>query len=242
MIAKEGKEVLERKLRHLKIKMNEKTVNELVNFFKLKTSFDLYYQIGNGSIDNQQLKKYANQRSNALMHFLKSKINRPTALKQEFAKEEVSANYDMLVFGKDQEKLKYSLSKCCNPIPGDPVFGFITISDGIKVHKHNCPNALSMQSQYAYRVISAKWIDSTQQGFKASLELTGVDNIGLVNEVTRVISGILNVNIHSINISGDEGFFHGMITVHIRNNQQLNNLIQKLLKIDGLEKVKRITN
>lgn len=242
LIAKEGKEVLERKLRHLKIKMNEKTVNELVNFFKLKTSFDLYYQIGNGSIDNQQLKKYANQRSNALMHFLKSKINRPTALKQEFAKEEVSANYDMLVFGKDQEKLKYSLSKCCNPIPGDPVFGFITISDGIKVHKHNCPNALSMQSQYAYRVISAKWIDSTQQGFKASLELTGVDNIGLVNEVTRVISSILNVNIHSINISGDEGFFHGMITVHIRNNQQLNNLIQKLLKIDGLEKVKRITN
>lgn len=242
LIAKEGKEVLERKLRHLKIKMNEKTINELVNFFKLKTSFDLYYQIGNGSIDNQQLKKYASQRSNALMHFLKSKMNRPTALKQEFAKEEVSANYDMLVFGKDQEKLKYSLSKCCNPIPGDPVFGFITINDGIKVHKHNCPNALSMQSQYAYRVISAKWIDSTQQGFKASLELTGVDNIGLVNEVTRVISSILNVNIHSINISGDEGFFHGMITVHIRNNQQLNNLIQKLLKIDGLEKVKRITN
>ncbi len=242
LIAKEGKEVLERKLRHLKIKMNEKTINELVNFFKLKTSFDLYYQIGNGSIDNQQLKKYASQRSNALMHFLKSKMNRPTALKQEFTKEEVSSNYDMLVFGKDQEKLKYSLSKCCNPIPGDPVFGFITIKDGIKVHKHNCPNALSMQSQYAYRVISAKWIDSTQQGFKASLELTGVDNIGLVNEVTRVISSILNVNIHSINISGDEGFFHGMITVHIRNNQQLNNLIQKLLKIDGLEKVKRITN
>lgn len=242
LIAKEGKEVLERKLRHLKIKMNEKTINELVNFFKLKTSFDLYYQIGNGSIDNQQLKKYASQRSNALMHFLKTKMNRPTALKQEFTKEEVSSNYDMLVFGKDEEKLKYSLSKCCNPIPGDPVFGFVTIKDGIKVHKHNCPNALSMQSQYAYRVISAKWIDSTQQGFKASLELTGVDNIGLVNEVTRVISSILNVNIHSINISGDEGFFHGMITVHIRNNQQLNNLIQKLLKIDGLEKVKRITN
>ncbi len=242
LIAKEGKEVLERKLRHLKIKMNEKTINELVNFFKLKTSFDLYYQIGNGSIDNQQLKKYASQRSNALMHFLKTKMNRPTALKQEFIKEEVSSNYDMLVFGKDEEKLKYSLSKCCNPIPGDPVFGFVTIKDGIKVHKHNCPNALSMQSQYAYRVISAKWIDSTQEGFKASLELTGVDNIGLVNEVTRVISSILNVNIHSINISGDEGFFHGMITVHIRNNQQLNNLIQKLLKIDGLEKVKRITN
>ena len=239
-IAKEGKEVLERKLRHLKIKLNEKTTNELVNFFKLKTSFDLFYQIGNGTIDNQQLKRYANQRSNALMHFLKTKMNRPTALKDEIIKEEVTPDYDMLVFGKDEEKLKYSLSKCCNPIPGDKVFGFITIRDGIKVHKHNCPNALSMQSQYAYRVISAKWVDSKQEGFKATVELTGVDTLGLVNEVTRVISGNLHVNIHSLNISSDGGIFHGKITVEIKNNNQLNQLVQKLLKIDGIEKVKRI--
>ena len=170
-------------------------------------------------------------------------MSRPTALKQNLVKEEeVTANYDMLVFGKSEEKLKYSLSKCCNPIPGDSVFGFVTIHEGIKVHKHNCPNGLSMQSQYAYRVISAKWIDSSHQGFKATLEVTGVDNLGLINEVTKVISSILNVNIHSINISGDEGFFHGMITVHINNNKQLNNLIQKLLKIDGIEKVTRNTN
>ena len=239
-IAKEGKEVLERKLRHLKIKLNEKTTNELVNFFKLKTSFDLFYQIGNGTIDNQQLKRYANQRSNALMHFLKTKMNRPTALKDEIIKEEVTPDYDMLVFGKDEEKLKYSLSKCCNPIPGDKVFGFITLRDGIKVHKHNCPNALSMQSQYAYRVISAKWVDSKQEGFKATVELTGVDTLGLVNEVTRVISGNLHVNIHSLSISSDGGIFHGKITVEIKNNNQLNQLVQKLLKIDGIEKVKRI--
>jgi GTP pyrophosphokinase len=240
MIASEGKEILERKLRHLKIKVNERTINELVNFFKLKTSFDLFYQIGTGTISNPQLKKYANQRSNALMHFLKTKMNRPTALKNEAVKEEVTPEYDMLVFGKDEEKLKYSLSKCCNPIPGDKVFGFITIKDGIKVHKHNCPNALSMQSQYAYRVISAKWIDSKQVGFKATVELTGVDTIGLVNEVTRVISSNLNVNIHSLNISSDEGIFLGRIVVEIKNNNQLNQLVQKLLKIDGIEKVKRI--
>ncbi len=240
MIASEGKEILERKLRHLKIKVNERTINELVNFFKLKTSFDLFYQIGTGTISNPQLKKYANQRSNALMHFLKTKMNRPTALKNELVKEEVTPEYDMLVFGKDEEKLKYSLSKCCNPIPGDKVFGFITIKDGIKVHKHNCPNALSMQSQYAYRVISAKWIDSKQVGFKATVELTGVDTLGLVNEVTRVISNNLNVNIHSLNISSDEGIFLGRIVVEIKNNNQLNQLVQKLLKIDGIEKVKRI--
>ena len=147
----------------------------------------------------------------------------------------------MLVFGKEEEKLKYSLSKCCNPIPGDKVFGFITIKDGIKVHKHNCPNAVSMQSQYAYRVITAKWIDSKQEGFKATVEITGVDNIGLVNEVTRVISNNLSVNIHALNISGDEGFFHGFITVEIKNNNQLNQLIAKLKAIEGIENVKRNT-
>lgn len=242
LIAKEGKEVLTRKLRHLKIKFNEKTTNELVNFFNLKTSFDLFYRIGNGSIENQQLKKYANQRSNAIMHFFKTKMNRSTAIKEDPLKEEeVNTNYDMLVFGRNEEKLLYSLAKCCKPIPGDQVFGFVTIKEGIKVHKHNCPNALSMQSQYAYRVISAKWIDSSHQGFKASLSITGIDNLGLVNDVTKVISSNLNVNITNINISGDEGFFQGKITVHVKNNKQLTNLMQQIKKIDGIEKVKRET-
>ena len=241
-IANEGKEILARKLRHLKIKFNEKTTNELVNFLKLKTSFDLFYRIGNGSIDNQQLKKYANQRSNALVHFFKTKIKRGTSTPVENLNDEISSNFDMLVFGKDEEKLMYKISKCCNPIPGDRVFGFITIKEGIKVHKYNCPNALSMQSQYAYRIISAKWIDSTQQGFKSTLEITGIDILGLVNEVTRVISNNLNVNIHKLNISGDEGLFQGQITVHIQNNKQLNNLIRQLKKLEGIEKVDRITN
>ena len=114
-----------------------------------------------------------------------------------------------MISDKNDEKLVYSLAKCCNPIPGDKVFGFITIKDGIKVHKHNCPNALSLQSQYAYRVISAKWVDSTQEGFKVTLSIIGIDNLGLINEVTRIISTSLNVNIHNINISGNEGFFQG---------------------------------
>jgi len=241
IIANEGKEILNRKLRHLKIKFNEKTINELVNFFSLKTSFDLFYRIGNGSIDNLQLRKYANQKSNALVHFFKSKIKRSTAIKEDVIYDEVSKNYDMLVFGKNEEKLQYSIAKCCKPIPGDSVFGFVTINEGIKVHKHNCPNALSMQSQYAYRVITAKWIDSSQQGFKASLDITGIDNLGLVNEVTKVISSNLSVNITSLNISGDEGFFQGKITVHIKNNKQLNSLIQQIKKIEGIEKVTRNT-
>lgn len=242
VIANEGKEVLSRKLRHLKIKLNERTINEMVNFFKLKTSFDLFYRMGNGSIDNTQLKKFANQRSNAFVNFFKTKMKRSTSEPEGVPATEVSSNYDMLVFGNSDEKLNYTLSKCCSPIPGDKVFGFVTINDGIKVHKNDCPNALSLQSQYAYRVIAAKWIDSTQYGYKATLRLTGIDNLGLVNEVTKVISNHLNVNIHKINISGEQGYFQGEITVNVKNNKQLTNVMQQLKKIDGIDKVVRLAN
>lgn len=238
-IAQEGKEVLERKLRHLKVPFNEKTVNELVNYFKLKTSLDLFYRFGNGSIDNQQLKNFVSKRSNALYSFFKNRIKRSTNVESEKT-EEITSKYDMLVFGKDQEKLDYKLATCCNPIPGDKVFGFVTVSEGIKVHKYNCPNAISMQSQYAYRIIPAKWIDSSQQEHKVSLKLSGFDHLGMVNDVTKVISNNMQVNIYSLNITGNHGVFDGKITVGIKNNDQLKKLIDLLKRIEGIEKVERI--
>ena len=146
----------------------------------------------------------------------------------------------MLVFGPEEEKLNYTFANCCSPIPGDRVFGFVTIKDGIKVHKFDCPNALSMQSQYAYRILSAKWIDSSQQGFKIKILITGIDRVGLANEVTRIISGSLQININNLNIAADKGFFQGKVTVEVKNNDQLNELIKQLEKIDGIEKVTRI--
>jgi GTP pyrophosphokinase len=169
-------------------------------------------------------------------------MKRNTATPADNQNNEVTAKYDMLVFGRNEEKLKYSFAKCCSPIPGDLVFGFITINDGIKIHKHNCPNAVSLQSNYAYRIITAKWIDSSQQGYKAALNITGIDNLGLVNDITKVISKNLNVNIHELNITGNEGFFQGKITVHISNNKQLNHLMQQIRRIEGIEKVERIHN
>ena len=240
LIADEGKAILIRKLRHLKITFNDKTTNELVNYFKLKTSFDLFFRIGNGAIDNTQLKAFVSQRNSKLFNFFKSKLRRNTPEKEYVETEEVSSKFDALVFGKDEQKLDYKLSKCCNPIPGDKVFGFLTINDGLKVHKMNCPNAISLQSNYAYRIMPAKWIDSTKQDFKVILHISGVDNQGMANDVTRTISGNMGVFINSINIKGDDGVFEGKISISVKNISQLDKLIKKLLKIEGVKKVDRV--
>lgn len=242
-IAEDGKEILTRKLRHLKITLNEQTVNELVNYFKLQTSLDLFYRAGLGTIDNQKLKDFAAQKSNTLVNFFKKTIKRsPNAQPEHIHKEEISKNYDLLVFGAEQDKLDYKLSTCCNPIPGDDVFGFVTINEGIKVHRKDCPNAISLQSNFAYRIIQAKWIDSSQEEFKATLKITGMDTLGLTNELTKVISNQMNVNIQSISLSGEAGLFNGQVTVVVQNNVILKKLMDNIKKIDGVDKVIRVNN
>lgn len=239
--AEEGKEILSRKLNHLKLSLNEKTVNELVNFFKLKTSLDLYHRISIGSIDNAQLREYAALKQNAFMNFFKTKIKRSTPkLKSENLEQSADAKYDLLVFGPDQASLEYKLSTCCNPIPGDEVFGFITINEGIKVHKKDCPNAISMQSNYAYRIIQAKWIDSQNQEFKVTLDITGMDSMGLTNKLTKVISSTMQVNIQSISLNSDAGLFHGQLVVIVHNIDILKKLTDQIKKIEGIDKVTRV--
>ncbi|MCD0471676.1 bifunctional (p)ppGpp synthetase/guanosine-3',5'-bis(diphosphate) 3'-pyrophosphohydrolase [Flavobacterium sp. JAS] len=240
-IAEEGKELLTRKLKHLKITINEQVINELVNFFKLKTSLDLFYRVGIGAIENQQLKDYAAQKGNTFINFFKNKIkrNKDNTAADDIHKPVISSNYDMLVFGTEHDKLDYKLSQCCNPIPGDDVFGFVTINEGIKVHKKDCPNAIGMQSNYAYRIMSAKWIDSSQEEFKAIINITGMDVLGLTNQLTRVISNNMSVNIQSISLSTDAGIFHGQIAVIVKNNTILKKMINAIKKIDGVDKVTR---
>ncbi|GGF25429.1 RelA/SpoT family protein [Flavobacterium limi] len=239
-IAEEGKELLTRKLRHLKVTLNEQVTNELVNFFKLKTSLDLFYRVGIGAIENQQLKDYAAQKSNTFINFFKNKIKRTKdTAADDIHKPVISSNYDMLVFGTEHDKLDYKLSQCCNPIPGDDVFGFVTINEGIKVHKKDCPNAIGMQSNYAYRIMSAKWIDSSQEEFKAIINITGMDVLGLTNQLTKVISNNMSVNIQSISLSTDAGIFHGQVAVIVKNNTILKKMISAIKKIDGVDKVTR---
>ena len=238
-VAEDGKEILRRKLKSQKISLNEDSINKMVSFFKLKTSLDLFYRVGIGSIDNTMLKDFASSYSNAFISFFKNRM-RKSPTQEDINKDEITSKYDMLVFGKEEEKLEYKLSQCCNPIPGDDVFGFVSVSEGIKVHKKNCPNAISLQSNYAYRIISAKWIDSSQQEYQADIVLTGIDNLGLVSDITEVISDIMHVNMRNLNFSTDGGTFKGKITVVVKNKAVLKKLTDNLMNINGIDKVTRI--
>ncbi|MEH6680873.1 MAG: RelA/SpoT family protein [Sediminicola sp.] len=238
-IALDGKEILRRKLKSQKITLNEDTINKMVVYFKLKTSLDLFYRVAIGAIDNQMIKDFASSYSNAFISFFKNKIRRPV-VPDDIDKDEITSKYDTLVFGKEEEKLPYKLSQCCNPIPGDEVFGFVSVNEGIKVHKKNCPNAIALQSNYAYRIISAKWIDSSQEEFTADIQLTGIDNLGLISDVTEIISDNMHVNMRNLNFSTDGGTFTGKITVVVKNNSILKKLIENLTRINGIDKVSRI--
>ena len=238
LIADEGKELLRRKLRQMKFKFGDRIINAMITYFKLKTSLDLYYRIGIGTIDNKMLKKFAAEENNRFWQLFR---RRPTdkAKPKNTDANQVSSLYDMLVFGKNQETLDYTLSPCCSPIPGDGVFGFVSINDGIKVHKNECPNAISLHSNYGYRIINAKWVDSSKGFFTGIIRLSGIDRLGLVNEVTHLISNAHNVDILQIQFDTENGTFTGQIKLHVRHASTLHVLINKLEKITGIDKVVR---
>ncbi|QCX00526.1 bifunctional (p)ppGpp synthetase/guanosine-3',5'-bis(diphosphate) 3'-pyrophosphohydrolase [Aggregatimonas sangjinii] len=238
-VAEEGKEILRRKLKSQKITVNEDSVNKMVMYFKLKTSLDLFYRVGTGAIDNQMIKDFASSYNNAFLNFFKNRMRR-NPVPEDIDKDEITSKYDILVFGKEEEKLEYTLSKCCNPIPGDEVFGFVSVSEGIKVHKKNCPNAIQLQSNYAYRIITAKWIDSTKEEFRVEIKLEGLDHLGLVSEITEVISGNMHVDMRNLNFGTDGGTFKGKIMVVVKNKGILRKLITNLKQIEGIEKVTRV--
>ena len=237
-IATEGELILKRKLNHLKVSLNKKNISELLKFFKLKTPSDLYYRVGFGSIDNKKIKEFLNSRNNKFIKYIKDKIR---GKQNDFIDDSksFSSNFDKIVFGTEKEELPYSLSKCCNPISGDKVFGFISVKDKIKVHKNSCKNAIGLQSNFAYRIISAYWIDSSEQEFGAIVKLSGIDTLGLVNQITKVISKNMSVNIKKINFNTSKGLFIGEINVFVKNNSTLERLLKNLSKINGIEKVTR---
>lgn len=235
-VAAEGKEILVRKLKQLKVTLNEEVMNEMVSYFKTKTSLDIYYQAGTGEISNQMLKDFASHRTSFFGLFKNKAVKRPT----EEPIYSTNVHYDSIVFGKEEESLDYTFSKCCSPIPGDPIFGFVTINEGVKVHKKTCPNAISMQSNYAYRIIQAKWVKSDERDFKVSLKISGIDRDGLISDISKVILDSKFVKLTNINIDTEGNIFSGKVSISINNNATLKKLMQDIKNIRGVDKVNRL--
>ena len=237
--SEEGLIILKRKLNYIKVKPSENLIKEMVAYFNLEDENELYYKVSTASIDNTQIKAFMRDQSKGFYGYLKKRILGKSKRQADVIKEQVDTKKIVLVFGNEDEKLDYKLSKCCNPIPGDDVFGFMSTTEGIKVHRTNCPNAIYLQSNFADRLIKSKWISTQQSQFTAVLILRGIDTVGLVNKVTQIISNDLNINIRSINIAGDEGVFEGLITVVVGDKSNLNRIIEELKKVEGVRSVER---
>lgn len=231
----EGKEILQRKMRHAKLNFSEEEINGLQKSLNLKTSQDLFLGFQNGTFDIGDIKRYADGKSilsNLFQRF------RKTSNKDEFV-EKVDSNLDMIVFGKDEEKLNYSFAKCCTVIPGDKIFGFITISDGIKIHSESCPNAINLRANYDYRVLQAKWVNAESFKNRVKIEIEGLDRMGMINDITAVISGSMSMDMKSMSISSNDGIFTGNINLEVKNRSQLEETFKQLKAINGVSKVKR---
>ncbi|MFN3021207.1 RelA/SpoT family protein [Chryseobacterium sp. TY3] len=234
----EGKEILQRKMRHAKLNFNDDEINKLQKFLNLKTSQDLFLGFQDGTYDVGDLKRYLEGRTligNLLQRFRKS----PTT-KVVTANETPTQDLDLIVFGKDEEKLNYSFAKCCTVIPGDKIFGFITISEGIKVHNDNCPNAINLRANFDYRVLIAKWVNSESFKNRIQIEIEGLDRMGMINDITAVISNSMGMDMKSMSIASDDGIFTGTINLEVKNKKQLEDTFKKLKNINGVSKVKRL--
>ena len=236
--AEEGKEILERKLRHLRLTANEKTINNMVSFFNERTSQDLFYHVLTGKISNADIKRFAEKNSGVVGFINRFRSKSIGKSKEEYVMPP-SGKLDLIVFGDEEKKLDYTLANCCNPIPGDKVFGFVTVNRGIKVHKITCPNAIELQANYAYRVQKAKWVDSSQITFRSEIIIKGIDRMGLVKDITDVLSNNLNIEMKSINFSSEDGIFNGHILVSVANKSHLDSVIQKLKNVEGVTKINR---
>jgi len=246
LLGEEGKEILEKKLKQAKMEYNNSTINKLMNYFSCPTLLDLYCEVAEDRIGLKELKTYVQEteKSRWLRYLTNpfSKSKDKESEKKTFSQtivESLKNKPETLVIGDNQDELDYTLSDCCNPIPGDDVFGFITV-DGIKIHRSNCSNAMNLMSKYAYRVVKAKWTSKESIEFLSGIKIIGIDKVGLVHNVTKVISNDLNVNIRSISFDSNDGTFEGTVMVFVHDTQHLHDLIHNLKKINGVEKVFRL--
>ena len=234
IIANEGKELAQRKLRQLRVKINHQTENELAKFFNCRSSLELYYRFGSGEISNSEIKEYVKLKNSGWYQTIKNKIYG----KNKFTPSTKFLG-DLIVFNEDEDILEYKIAQCCNPIPGDEIFGFLSVEEGIKVHADQCPNSIELRANYSYRILNAKWTLKENLDFLANIKINGIDSVGLINRITEIISKQMHVNIKAINVVGDDGIFDGEITLKVHNENFLNQVTSKLKKIEGIDEISR---
>ncbi len=235
-IAEDGKEILERKLKSLKITYNTENIHKLTNYFKLLTSQDLFFNVAKGLIDIKDLREYQNAEK-VVDNKPQDKIENEQV--QSLMRTIKAKDSDILLIGEDMQKIEYKLATCCNPIPGDDVFGFITVTEGIKIHRTTCPNAAKLMANYGYRIVKARWTTQHELAFLTGLRITGIDDVGLINKLTTVISTDFKVNMRSLTVDSDNGIFEGTIMVYVNDTEHLDNLIRKLKQVKGVTGVTR---
>ena len=237
-LAINGKEILERKLNALKLNFSENNLKIILKHYHFKEHTEFFFQIAQGTVDLSKIKEI-NHKSGQL--YISSSIAKSIKNTFESLVQRVRGNENEIIIGEGADpNLDYKLAPCCNPLPGDQVFGFITINDGIKIHRNNCPNARQLRANYAYRILAANWKEYKRDAFITGLKFIGIDNVGLVKELTTIISDLEKVNMKSLNFDSKDGVFEGNIMLYVYDKNHLENLIRKLRNIEGIEKVVRM--
>jgi GTP pyrophosphokinase len=237
-IGDEGKYTLQRKLEGAGVSFSQHNIDELVQWYKLTSNLDLFYQIAVKNIDLKDLKDFK---------ILGDKIEAPRPLKIQPDKPEYNPNQatgtrkdaELVIFGESSDKIVYNLANCCKPIPGDDVFGFVTTGKGLTIHRTNCPNAAKLLASYGHRVVKTKWAKNKEISFLTGVKIVGMDDVGVVNKITTLISGDLKINIAALTIEAKEGLFEGNIRLYVHDKEELDNLVQRLMNMTGIESVER---
>jgi guanosine-3',5'-bis(diphosphate) 3'-pyrophosphohydrolase len=235
----EGKEILARKLKQLKIDGNSRVFEQMRAYFNVPSQFELHFRVGKGLITVNDLKRFKEFKpSSPLKTKPHSEVPDVKTIEQEINRAK-GRHEDTLLIGEDMDVVEYKLAKCCTPIPGDDVFGFVTVNEGIKIHRTTCPNATELLANHGNRVIKAKWTSQHEVAFLTGLKVVGTDRVGLINDVSRVISEELKVNMSSLSFKSDQGIFNGEIMLYVNDTRHLEMLIKKLEKVEGVVEVAR---
>ena len=238
LIAQDGKEILLRKLDHMKVKTSQAVINEIITFFRYASPTDLYYATAMHTFDLKDLHRMRIVGDKLLPPF--EEEPREELPDHDLNKQMPAKGFELIIFGENSDKIQYKLANCCQPIPGDDVFGFVTAGEGLKIHRTNCPNAATLLANYGHRVVKAKWAKNKGITLLTGVKINGIDDVGVINKITNVVSGELKMNMSSMRIDSAEGLFEGTIMVFVNHKEELEELKRRLEKLEGINKVTRL--